>query len=67
MVASRYEGRCQFCGAEARARDRREWAELLRLPCRCGQRNCLATTEPVRALSVCLLFEALCAGPSLLS
>ena len=48
MVASRYEGRCQFCGVEARARDRREWAELLRLPCRCGQRNWLATTEPGR-------------------
>ena len=54
MVASRYEGRCQFCGVEARARDRREWAELLRLPCRCGQRNWLATTEPGGRLLGCL-------------
>ena len=48
MAASRYEGECKHCGVVASAKDRNEWRELLRLPCCCGQRNWLATTEPGR-------------------
>ena len=32
MVASRYQGKCRFCGVMASAKDRREWHQLLRLP-----------------------------------
>ena len=45
MVASRYQGKCRFCGVVAGAKDRPEWHQLLRLPCCCGHRDWLMT-EP---------------------